>query len=234
MPTRPTSVSSHKSSRQGFFSKGMPNNKDVDIHSKGQLRGKAYRSRQIQQTIRGIARKTKNINYKLPHEAQPADITSCHQEHKICRTHKILAIIAIILLFTVNVHWRTIIIEIDPGIVKMVYIINLIMTILISILLIIGTTKKNTMLMLPWIILGILLLVGLLVSVLYTAITLFLNNEEVYHILYGTLFLVFGILIVVIYTYFWFVVYSYFQQLKLEKSNFKIGPYGRPYSYERP
>jgi putative Ca2+/H+ antiporter (TMEM165/GDT1 family) len=56
--------------------------------------------------------------------------------------------------------------------------------------------QKNTMLMLPWIVLGILLLVGLLVSVLYTSITLFLNNEEVYHILYGTLFLVFGTLTV--------------------------------------
>ena len=50
--------------------------------------------------------------------------------------------------------------------------------------------------MLPWVVLGVLLLVGLFVSVLWTSVTLFLNDEEVHHILYGVLFLVFGVLIV--------------------------------------
>jgi hypothetical protein len=46
--------------------------------------------------------------------------------------------------------------------------------------------------MLPWVVLGIMLAVGLLVSVLYTAIMFFINHE----IINGILWLVFGLIAV--------------------------------------
>ncbi|XP_058789663.1 uncharacterized protein LOC131663324 [Phymastichus coffea] len=147
---------------------------------------------------------------------------------------KILAIITIILLFTVNVHWKTIISDIDPDIVKIIYTVNLVMTMVISTLMITGALKRSTAMMLPWVVLGIILLGGLFVSVLYTSISLFFNDDELHHMLYGALFLIFGLLVLYIYLYFWFVVYSYFQQLRTEKNTIKIGPYGRPYLYQRP
>ncbi|XP_072743593.1 uncharacterized protein [Anoplolepis gracilipes] len=143
----------------------------------------------------------------------------------------VLAIISLILIFTANVEWKTIIIDIlDKTAVKIIFAINLCMTILISTLLIIGALRKNTFMMLPWVVLGIMLAVGLLVSVLYTAIMFFINHE----VINGILWLVFGLLAVVIYTYMWLVVYSYFQQLRLEKMSKRMGPYGKPYNYRRP
>ena len=61
--------------------------------------------------------------------------------HFIIWLFQILAIIAILLLFTANAQWKTIIIEVDPVIVKIVYTINLIMTILISTLMMMGAMK---------------------------------------------------------------------------------------------
>ncbi|XP_020300300.1 uncharacterized protein LOC109863974 [Pseudomyrmex gracilis] len=143
----------------------------------------------------------------------------------------VLAVISLILIFTVNIEWKTIIIDIlDKTTVKIIFAINLCMTILISTLLIIGVLKKNTFMMLPWVVLGIMLAVGLLVSVLYTSIMFFINHE----VLNGVLWLVFGLIAVVVYTYMWLVVFSYFHQLRIEKMNRRIGPYGKPYNYRRP
>ncbi|XP_011265865.1 uncharacterized protein LOC105257135 isoform X1 [Camponotus floridanus] len=143
----------------------------------------------------------------------------------------VLAIISLILIFTANVEWKTIIIDIlDKTTVKIIFAINLCMTILISTLLIIGALKKNTFMMLPWVVLGIMLVIGLLVSILYTAIMFFIKHE----VINGVLWLLFGILAVVIYTYMWLVVYSYFQELGIEKMNKRMGPYGKPYNYRRP
>lgn len=52
--------------------------------------------------------------------------------------------------------------------------------------------QKNTFLMLPWVVLGIMLAVALLVSVLYTAIMFFVNSE----VLNGALWLIFGLIAV--------------------------------------
>ncbi|XP_054013618.1 uncharacterized protein LOC128895220 [Hylaeus anthracinus] len=143
----------------------------------------------------------------------------------------ILSIISLILIFTLNVEWKTILIDwLDQSIVKIIFAINLCMTIVISTLLVIGVFKKNTFMMLPWVVLGIILAVGLLVSVLYTSIMFFVNHEFVN----GVLWLVVGFVAVVIYTYLWLVVYSYFQQLRYDKLNGRIDPYGRPYNYRRP
>ncbi|XP_043510813.1 uncharacterized protein LOC122529092 [Frieseomelitta varia] len=143
----------------------------------------------------------------------------------------ILSIISLILIFTLNVEWKTILIDVlDQSIVKIIFAINLCMTILISTLLIIGAIKRNTFMMLPWVVLGLILVVGLLVSVLYTSIMFFVNHA----VINGILWLVIGLIAVVIYTYLWLVVYSYFQYLRYDKLNNRIGPYGRPYNYRRP
>ncbi|XP_068977196.1 uncharacterized protein [Bombus flavifrons] len=143
----------------------------------------------------------------------------------------ILSIISLIMIFTLNVEWKTILIDVlDQSIVKIIFAINLCMTILISMLLIVGAIKKNTFMMLPWVILGLMLAVGLLVSVLYTSIMFFVNHAAIN----GILWLVIGLIAVVIYAYLWLVVYSYFQYLRYDKLNSRMGPYGRPYNYRRP
>ncbi|KAL6263205.1 hypothetical protein P5V15_006005 [Pogonomyrmex californicus] len=92
----------------------------------------------------------------------------------------VLAVISLILIFTANVEWKTIIIDIlDKTAVKIIFAINLCMTILISTLLIIGAIRA------------------------------------------------------IVYTYMWLVVYSYYQQLRIEKMSKRMGPYGKPYNYRR-
>lgn len=49
-------------------------------------------------------------------------------------------------------------------------------------------SQKNTFMMLPWVVLGLMLVVAFLVSVLYTAIMFLVNGE----VLNGVLWLVFG------------------------------------------
>ncbi|KAF3427073.1 hypothetical protein E2986_10789 [Frieseomelitta varia] len=105
----------------------------------------------------------------------------------------ILSIISLILIFTLNVEWKTILIDVlDQSIVKIIFAINLCMTILISTLLIIGAIKRNTFMMLPWVVLGLILVVGLLVSVLYTSIMFFVNHA----VINGILWLVIGLIAV--------------------------------------
>ncbi|KAK9299365.1 hypothetical protein QLX08_007605 [Tetragonisca angustula] len=143
----------------------------------------------------------------------------------------VLSIISLILIFTLNVEWKTILIDaLDQSIVKIIFAINLCMTILISTLLVIGALKRNTFMMLPWVVLGLILVVGVLVSVLYTSIMFFVNHA----VINGILWLVIGLIDVVIDAYFWLVVYSYFQYLRYDKLNNRIDPYGRPYNYRRP
>jgi hypothetical protein len=50
--------------------------------------------------------------------------------------------------------------------------------------------QRNHFLMLPWVILGIMLAVGLLISVIYTAVVFFIDG----YVLVGVLWIVFGIL----------------------------------------
>lgn len=82
------------------------------------------------------------------------------------------------------------------------------MTILISLLMIIGVVKvsgghtpafkeyysflfqRNHYLMMPWVVLGIMIAIGLLISVIYTAVKVFIDG----YVLTGILWLVFGLL----------------------------------------
>lgn len=138
----------------------------------------------------------------------------------------LLAVASLIAMFVTRVEFKTIIIDaLDPTVVKIILAINLCMTILISLLMIIGVFKRNHFMMLPWVVLGLMLVIGLLISVIYTAVVFFIDA----HTLTGVLWLVFGLLSVVIYLYMWMVVYSYFAILKEEneRGRYNKQPYRR-------
>ncbi|KAL5279733.1 hypothetical protein ACFFRR_003998 [Megaselia abdita] len=119
----------------------------------------------------------------------------------------VLSIISIILIFVTRVEFKTILLDWLPSnVVKIILVINLCMTILISVLMIIGVLKRNHYLMLPWVVLGIMICIGLLISVIYTAVVFFIDG----FVLAGVLWLVIGVLAVVVITYCWCVVYSQF------------------------
>lgn len=88
-----------------------------------------------------------------------------------------------------------------------------------------GVFKKNHYLMMPWVILGLMLVIGLLISVIYTAVVYFIDG----FVLGGTLWIVVGLLSVVIYTYMWAVVYSFFvvQKNENERGQYSKQPYRR-------
>ncbi|XP_063700743.1 uncharacterized protein LOC134831038 [Culicoides brevitarsis] len=138
----------------------------------------------------------------------------------------VLAIINLILIFTTRAEFKTIIMDWLPSsVVKIIIAINLAMTILISILLIVGAMKRNHYLMLPWVILGIMLAIGLLISVLYTAIVLLIDG----FISAGVLWIIVGLIVVAIYVYMWVIVFSYFSDLKDEndRGRYAKQPYRR-------
>lgn len=79
-----------------------------------------------------------------------------------------------------------------PPPVKIILAINLVFTILISVLLLIGVIKRHKFLMLPWVILAIILAVGLAFSVIYTAVVFIIAGE-----VFGGMFWIVGGLITV-------------------------------------
>lgn len=141
----------------------------------------------------------------------------------------IIALTTLITILVVKMKMKTIVADhLSSETVKIIVAINLAMTILISTLLIIGTIKKNRWLMAPWVILAIILVIGLAVSVIYTSVEFYINNQP----LNGTIWLIIGLLGCAISTYLWFVVFSYFQLIKEEKEG--RSPYFRPiYPYQR-
>ncbi|XP_055534156.1 uncharacterized protein LOC129723767 isoform X2 [Wyeomyia smithii] len=138
----------------------------------------------------------------------------------------VLSIISIIVIFTTRVEFKTILMDWLPqNVVKIIFVLNLCMTILISLIMILGVIKKNHYLMMPWVILGIMLAIGLLISVIYTAVVYFIEGL----VLGGTLWIVIGLVSVVVYTYMWTVVYSHFieQKNENERGRYSKQPYRR-------
>uniref|UniRef100_A0A0A9X8L7 Putative ABC transporter permease protein y4fN n=2 Tax=Lygus hesperus TaxID=30085 RepID=A0A0A9X8L7_LYGHE len=128
----------------------------------------------------------------------------------------------IYILLAKNIKMKTIVIDtLPPEIVRIILAINLVMTVFISLLLVIGALKRNRWLMLPWVILAIMLAIGLLVSVIYTAVVFFLSN----YVFSGCLWLVFGLISIAIFFFLWYVVFSYYKMIEFEKGQ---GPYARP------
>lgn len=139
----------------------------------------------------------------------------------------LLAIATIVIIFTTKIDFKTIIFDdyISKDVLKIILVVNLCMTIILSSLLIIGALIRNQYLFLPWIILGIMLCIGLLVDVIYTAIVFFLDSK----FNAGILWLIIGLLCVVIYFYMWAVVLSHFLQLKEQndRGRYSRTPYRR-------
>ncbi|XP_055630073.1 uncharacterized protein LOC129770909 [Toxorhynchites rutilus septentrionalis] len=138
----------------------------------------------------------------------------------------VLSIISLILMFTTRVEFKPILMDWLPqNVVKIIFALNLCMTILICLIMILGVIKKNHFLMMPWVVLGIMLAIGLLISVIYTAVVHFIDG----YTLSGTLWLIVGLLWVVIFTYMWTVVYSQFvvQKNENERGQYSKQPYRR-------
>jgi len=138
----------------------------------------------------------------------------------------ILSIATIIVIFTTRIAFKTIVFDwIPTDIVKIILVINLCMTILISLLMIVGVLKRNHYLMMPWVVLGIMIAIGLLVSVIYTAVVFFIDG----FLLTGVLWLIFGLISTAIMTYCWCVVYSEYTNLsdENERGRYNKQPYRR-------
>ncbi|XP_076274027.1 uncharacterized protein LOC143204955 isoform X1 [Rhynchophorus ferrugineus] len=125
----------------------------------------------------------------------------------------IFTIIVIVLnmLGIINVQIRMIVLDsfLTEFVIQIILIVNLCVTIILSILLIVGTIKRNVYLLMPWVLLGGMLVIGLLVSVIITAVNFYSNDDT----LNGTLWLILGLIAFFIYTYMWLVTYSFFYQI---------------------
>ncbi|XP_022213563.1 uncharacterized protein LOC111068406 [Drosophila obscura] len=138
----------------------------------------------------------------------------------------VLSIITIVVIFTTRVHFQTIVFDFIPNdIVKIILVINLCMTIFISLLMIAGALKRNHYLMVPWVVLGIMIAIGLLISVIYTAVVFFIDG----YVLTGVLWLIFGLICCAVLTYCWCVVYSEYVNLseENERGRYNKQPYRR-------
>ncbi|CAO1401135.1 unnamed protein product [Diamesa hyperborea] len=139
----------------------------------------------------------------------------------------LLAIVTIVVVLTTRIDFKTIILDdfLSPSVVKIILVVNLCMTILLSILLIVGALKRNHYLFLPWIILGIMLCIGLLIDVIYTAVVFFWDN----HFTTGIIWLIVGLICVFVYFYMWAVVFSHFQEIKdgNDRGRYSRQPYRR-------
>ncbi|XP_045448616.1 uncharacterized protein LOC123657062 [Melitaea cinxia] len=149
----------------------------------------------------------------------------------------ILSIATIITIWVANKHnvsYRTFIFAedfdkklSDMDIPRIILTINLCFTILICSLLIVAVLKRRSWLMLPWVVLGIVLAVGLLISVLHTSITYYLDEQD--HALLATFILIGGLVYLGIYLYLWAVVFSHYLDVRddEERGRYRKAPYKR-------
>ncbi|XP_019868107.1 uncharacterized protein LOC109596943 [Aethina tumida] len=140
----------------------------------------------------------------------------------------VFSIIGIIAIPLLKVKLSTIVLDwLPPLVVKIIIIINLIMTIIISILMIVGVIKRNMYLMAPWVILGFMLAIGLLVSILMTSINFYIEDDT----LNGSLWLGLGLVAFVVYCYMWLVAFSFFYVIYQESGRgaYTKDPFRRQY-----
>ncbi|CAG9584619.1 unnamed protein product [Danaus chrysippus] len=149
----------------------------------------------------------------------------------------ILSIITIITIWVANKHnvsYRTFIFAedfdkklADMDIPRIILTVNLCFTILICTLLIVAVLKRRSWLMLPWVVLGIVLAIGLLISVLHTSITYYLDGMD--HALIATCILIGGLIYLGIYLYLWAVVFSHYLDVRdeEERGRYRKAPYKR-------
>ncbi|XP_046959848.1 uncharacterized protein LOC124529941 [Vanessa cardui] len=149
----------------------------------------------------------------------------------------ILSIATIITVWVANKHnvsYRTFIFAeefdkklSDMDIPRIILTINLCFTILICSLLIVAVLKRRSWLMLPWVVLGIVLAIGLLISVLHTSITYYLDEQD--HVILATCILIGGLIYLAIYLYLWAVVFSHYLDVRdeEERGRYRKAPYKR-------
>lgn len=115
----------------------------------------------------------------------------------------------------------------DLDIPRIILTINLCFTILICALLIVAIKKRRSWLMLPWVVLGIVLAIGLLISVLHTSITYYLDEQD--HVILATVILIGGLLYLCLYLYLWTVVFSHYLDVRdeEERGRYRKAPYRR-------
>lgn len=116
----------------------------------------------------------------------------------------LLSIVTIILVLTLRVAFKTFFFDWLPAsVVKIVIVFNLCMTIVISLVMIVGAIKvnnyrkkimmnknqrnkktfsfyklqRNYYLMLPWVVLGFMLIISLLISVIYNGVVFIIDGE---------------------------------------------------------
>ncbi|KAH8417157.1 hypothetical protein KR222_005187 [Zaprionus bogoriensis] len=138
----------------------------------------------------------------------------------------VLSILTIIVIFTTRVQFKTFIFDsISNDAVKIILVINLCMTILISLLMIAGVLKRNHYLMVPWVVLGIMIAIGLFISIIYTSIVCFIDG----FVLTGVVFLIGGLICSAVLTYCWCVVFSEYANLseESERGRYNKQPYRR-------
>ncbi|XP_022905069.1 uncharacterized protein [Onthophagus taurus] len=126
----------------------------------------------------------------------------------------LLALVGIILIFTISLDLRVILLNdiLPKSVVTIIIVINFAMTIFISMLLLIGTIKRNMYFMLPWVLLGIMMPLGVLISTIFTAYNFFSEDQDTA----GIICIVLGIIACIVVIYMWLVVFSFFQIVKKE------------------
>ncbi|XP_050297867.1 uncharacterized protein LOC126737153 [Anthonomus grandis grandis] len=143
-----------------------------------------------------------------------------------------IIIIVLTMLGIIDVKIRMIVLDsFLPDIaIQIILIINLCVTVILSILLIVGTVKRNFYLMSPWVILGGMLIIGLLVSVIVTAVN-FYSEGTPNDNFNGTLWLILGLISFAIYTYMWLVAFSFFYQVwqEAKRGAYTKDPFRRRY-----
>lgn len=134
----------------------------------------------------------------------------------------VIAFATMLVVLLTKIKIQTIVLgNLDTTTVKIIIMINLGMTVLISVLLIVGAVKRSRTMMLPWVVLAIIIAIGLVISVIYTAVVEIVDNNAISRYI----LLVTGLVGSAVFIYLWVVVFSFFQLVKEEKSR---GPYGRP------
>ncbi|XP_049869285.1 uncharacterized protein LOC126369043 [Pectinophora gossypiella] len=115
----------------------------------------------------------------------------------------------------------------DMEIPRIILTLNLCFTILICALLIVAVKKRRSWMMLPWVVLGIVLAIGLLISILHTSITYYLDEND--HFLIATCILIGGLLYLCLYLYLWTVVFSHYLDVRdeEERGRYRKAPYRR-------
>ncbi|XP_026317506.1 lysosomal-associated transmembrane protein 4A-like [Hyposmocoma kahamanoa] len=115
----------------------------------------------------------------------------------------------------------------DNEVPRIILTINLCFTILICSLLIVAVNKRRSWMMLPFVVLGIVLAIGLLISVLHTSITYYLSKED--HVILATCILIGGLIYLCLFLYLWVVVFSHYLDVRdeEERGRYSKAPYRR-------